>query len=972
MKRHLLVSLLFVLFTFPSAFAGHYITGYFEWDALGNDSFKVTINVYRDCNSILGSAPKFSVKSVCSSYSVQSTKTGTSVDVTPVCKTSCTRCTSPSCTFSTGIEKLSYSAIIDLSQERKKGCCNVSLSVAECCRVGGLTGGSGEAWHQQVDINPCVVPNSSPKWSDNGPILLCIGRDQKIDCSITTGNPQDSVVYRLKSPLKGLNTPITWKSGYSAKSPLNYLGYPKSTLSAPRGFNLDTVNGLLLFRPMTAQIASMSVTAEIYRKGVLVGSVSRESQVTVLKCPTNSQPTLSGVNCKKSSGSNLEMEVCPGTQVCFKVCTNDNDRNDSLTLDWNKGIPGATFTTLDPKSKQPKGEFCWTPTASDVSTIPHKMVVTVFDDACPINGITSQVYNITVKRPDSAQVTLYTTDLGCNAYRFRLKSVNNVVPNSVDWFINDSIPIGKGDSIDQQFDSIGTFIVSGVSNGCYQQILKDTIQIKALSNMEVNGIDSTSLRCAYSPLKLRPMVTGAVGTPKYSWKVDASVSTHSNLNADSLDLTFPNVKGPVRYLFNLELTDSLQCTYSKDFEISALGTDTVSVEGDYSICEGTLSTLTLKQYGGLGSWSGPGVSNNVVDLKSLSVGQYVQRFSHVDSNGCFVDSSIIEIKGGSKADAGADFTSCTSGLLTTLDGKPVGGSWKGQGINANNEFEPFTLSKGNYPLSYEYINSSGCSAVDSVWVTVVDYKLAATVPDSAFSCDDGPKFTLVGKPKGGFWAGAGYVSSGETVVIDPSIGIPGRQNLVYTVADSNQCIGRDTTKMVIDDLPWANFTVSDSLVEQGKMLPVQNNSQLSTTHGKFTWIVSSPTNKTGKGSAPQLVMDSLGYHDVTLIAADTVTGCSDTVKLARAVRVILNTSTTLERLQNVRVFPNPVSNQLQIVNTDQRPITASIFSMDGRLLQRIEQISGKQLIDLSQLSNGLYTLELRGSGAIDTRMIMKE
>ena len=975
MQRPVLLSLLLILFALPSSYAGHYITGYFEWEALGNDSFKVTLNVYQDCNSTIPpTAPKFNIESPISNYQVSSSKVGSTEDITPLCRNSCTRCSSSSCGLQYGTKKASFSAIIDLSNERKKSRCNVIAYVKECCRPSGLTGGSSEAWHIQAEINACMVPNSSPTWSDNGPSLMCSGSNQKIDCSITTGNPKDSVIYSLTTPLVTATKMITWNSGYGAEKPLNFLGFPRNTLSYPRGFHLDSLTGMLGFRPMGEHAAVMAVTAEIYRGGKFVGSVSRESQVLVIKCPSNAQPLLSGVNCKKSSVTNLEMKVCPGTKVCFKVCTSDSDKDDTLYLDWNKGIPGGTFKTLDPKSKRPTGEFCWTPTAADISTVPHKMVVTVYDDACPVNGVASQLYSITVKRPDSAQVSLHTTDLGCNKYRFRLKSVNNVVPNSVSWFINDSIPIGLGDSIEHEFDSIGTFVVAGVSDGCYQQILKDTIEVKTLGQIEILGIDSSSYLCASQTLKLTPAIQGAVGQPQFSWKIDSKVKSHSSLTADSMEVNFHSVgvAPKLSYAFELSIVDSLKCTLTKEFEVVTVSPDTVNVEGDYSLCEGTQSTLTLKPYNGSGSWTGPAIINNQMDLGSLSPGQYTARFAHADSNGCFVDSSIITLKPTPQADAGSDFTTCTSALPVSLLGKPTGGIWSGSGINSNNELEPNTLKKGQYTLRYVYTNSSGCTDVDSALIDVVDHQLLVTAPDSAFSCDDGASFVLTGKPEGGFWAGAGYASSGETVVIDPKAGIPGRQNLVYTVTDTNQCSGRDTTLLVIDNLPWASFTVVDSVVKQGDTLPVQNNSQLSTTHGAFTWIVSGPTSKIGKGVSPKLKMDSLGYHDVGLVVKDTLTGCSDTFEMAMAVRVVLATSLGLDNFKMVEVYPNPTSDQLNIVNAGNEPLTISMFSISGKLLYRAEGVRGKETIDLAHLPSGVYTLELTDAGATNMRKVIKE
>jgi hypothetical protein len=69
---------------------------------------------------------------------------------------------------------------------------------------------------------------------------------------------------------------------------------------------------------------------------------------------------------------------------------------DSVSVNWNNGIPGAVFTIIDQSARLQKGEFCWTPTQDKISNLPYTFTVTARDNACPINGITSRTYRVYV------------------------------------------------------------------------------------------------------------------------------------------------------------------------------------------------------------------------------------------------------------------------------------------------------------------------------------------------------------------------------------------------------------------------------------------------------------------------------------------------------------------------------------------------------------------------------------------------
>jgi PKD repeat protein len=130
----------------------------------------------------------------------------------------------------------------------------------------------------------------------------------------------------------------------------------------------------------------MAVLVKEYRNGVLIGSVERDIQITVRSC-ANNIPGLSGIN----GTTNFSMTACANTPFCFIINSNDPDAGQNLTVTWDWGIPGATFTSTS--AQHPVSTFCWTPTTADIGST-HMFTVRVQDNACPYYG--SQIFSYSI------------------------------------------------------------------------------------------------------------------------------------------------------------------------------------------------------------------------------------------------------------------------------------------------------------------------------------------------------------------------------------------------------------------------------------------------------------------------------------------------------------------------------------------------------------------------------------------------
>jgi hypothetical protein len=126
------------------------------------------------------------------------------------------------------------------------------------------------------------------------------------------------------------------------------------------------------------------------RNGVLINTIVRDIQMTVIPCPNNTVPTTPGISnvTGGAATSPFSVTMCAGTTVSFQIPTVDPNVGQTHTVFWNQNIPGATFTNSNATQIDtltgalPTAYFNWQPTTTGVYTF----LVTIRDNACPIPG----------------------------------------------------------------------------------------------------------------------------------------------------------------------------------------------------------------------------------------------------------------------------------------------------------------------------------------------------------------------------------------------------------------------------------------------------------------------------------------------------------------------------------------------------------------------------------------------------------
>ncbi len=374
------------------AHATHAMGGELSYTCLGNNRYEVTLNFYRDCNGV--AAPtncnnglEFSVRSSnCNANFTQCfANTPTVAVITPICPTEVDRCVSASGTY--GVQRYTYKKIVDLSSYAACGGADWTFSWSLCCRNNAITSlnnpGNRDLYLDAQLNNSAGLCNNSPSFTNSPTAFYCLGEQISYNPGAVDADG-DSLVYALIGARTTNGAAIPYNTNYSAQQPIRNTGGANAVV-------LDPQTGTMTVTPSVIQVAVVTYQVKEYRNGVFMGSVTRDVQFVIRACAGNASPTVTGVN----GTAVYSMQVCAGTPVSFTVNSNDANAGQTVTMSWNSGIPGATFTTSG--SPFPSGTFTWTPTVANIGN--NTFTVHVEDNGCPLKASNDYGFSIQVTPP---------------------------------------------------------------------------------------------------------------------------------------------------------------------------------------------------------------------------------------------------------------------------------------------------------------------------------------------------------------------------------------------------------------------------------------------------------------------------------------------------------------------------------------------------------------------------------------------
>lgn len=339
MRKTCTLLLITALFSFAIDLnATHIVGGEFYYDCLGNNQYRITLKVYRDC--YLGQAQLDNPAQI-GIYDGNRNLIGSdqlyapAITNIPVVLDNPCLVAPPNVCVQEGI----YQKIITLPPNSS----GYYIAYQRCCRNNSiqnlaLPGDQGATYVTFIPDSLSAPCNSSPRFNDFPPVAICADEPLSFDHSATDPDG-DSLVYKLCPTFQGASSAnpaptvpgappyslISYASGYSHSNPLP--GSP--------GLSINSSTGLLTGTPSVMGQYVVGVCVEEYRNGILIGTHFRDFQFNVANC--NKQ--VSAAIPVPIPGDSAIRE-CSGFEISF-----GNNSNGATSYFWDFGVSSQTNDT---------------------------------------------------------------------------------------------------------------------------------------------------------------------------------------------------------------------------------------------------------------------------------------------------------------------------------------------------------------------------------------------------------------------------------------------------------------------------------------------------------------------------------------------------------------------------------------------------------------------------------------------------
>jgi gliding motility-associated-like protein len=597
----ILIVVIVITAFFGSAKASHSMGADLTYTCLSGNTYKLRLAFYRDCIGIAEpSNATITISSVScgQSFDIVCTKIpGTGQEITPLCPSANSTCNGG---IFTGIEEWIYEGTVVLPMQ----CTDWVFSFTYCCRNAAINTivdpGNNDFHIYSMLNNTTGACNNSPTFSNKPVPFVCIGQQFCFNHGAYDADG-DSLVYSLINPLQNATTPVSYFSPYSATQPVNSL--PAMTF--------NSANGNICMTPQVLEVTVMAVLVQEYRNGVLIGSVERDIQVTVLNC-NNNLPTLSGIN----GTSAITATICANSQYCFNLFSNDIDVGQNVTITYDQSIPGATFSSNG--AQIPTGTFCWTPTTANINSTPYCFTVTVRDNACPYYG--SQVYSFCLTVTGVVADAGLDQYLGCNtSTTITGNGAGGIPPYSYLW--------STGSNAQSISVGVGTYTLT-VSDGMCSMV--DVINVTNAPLPTITATPVTNVSCnAGSDGSITTITSG--GTPAIQYSINNG-TTYQSGNVFS---------GLPAGTYSIMIRDANGCTSTASATITEPPPLVLNPTAVTATCTGSNGSITIVAAGGTGTINYSINNGNSYQPSNVFNGLATSNYNILvkDANGCTATSS---------------------------------------------------------------------------------------------------------------------------------------------------------------------------------------------------------------------------------------------------------------------------------------------------------------------------------------------
>ncbi len=407
--------------------------------------------------------------------------------------------------------------------------------------------------------------------------------------------------------------------------------------------------------------------------------------------------------------------------------------------------------------------------------------------------------------------------------------------------------------------------------------------------------------------------------------------------------------------FWCKVTDARGCFASDTVEINAYPDPIINFPNVTNQCTNS-DTLRLRfatPKGGV--YGGSGVSNNILDPTSGTIGQNVITYTYTDQYNCVtVDTAFYDLFQAPNVSYTGNLSICENDSSIELTGgMPLGGNYIGSGIN-NNVLNPAAVGAGNPSFRYTYTDNNGCA--DSANGSIVIHAAPnAQLSTLGYWCINGGLRNLVeGTPANGNYFG----SNVNGAQFDPMTAGLGSHTIQYTFTNSDNCSDTVQNNIEVEDFP--EFDIVGDTSGCGDDIPEL---EVSTAGLTYAW---------GNGSTNQKTqVTTAGIMTVTVTDPNTQAGCN----LSKSVEVIYDAvcaGLTENDNSLLQIYPNPATDRIYLTWELGSISTITLYNSVAEKVYQNTHLSGLNAfsIDIKNLSKGAYVIEAKSNSSLLRKRIV--
>ena len=797
------------------------------------------------------------------------------------------------------------------------------VSWNSCCRNGSIINlinplSQGMTLFMKIPDPGTYPGNSSPTFVNFPPLAICLNQPINFNHSATDVNG-DSLVYKLiPSYASAANPPFSWVNYASGYSP----SYP---LSSSPALSINSATGMLSGTPNLLGQFVVNIGVEEWRNGNQIGQYFREIQFNVANCVQSVAASIPGIP-QANGGPNL-IYSCNNYNVNF-----GNNSSGAISYFWDFGDLTSTTDTSSaefPSYTYPdSGTYLVTLIANPgyVCADTAYALIIMYPTVSPDFSFAGDQCQYSPIQFTDLSTTFFGTIIGWQWYFGDGGSdtvqnpvhTYNGIGNFNTWLIVTTsngcidtivhpVPINLSPQINAGWDASicrgetttlapvgsGTWIWSPGSslndstiktpdasplntttytatltslNGCTKQ---DSVTIFVLDAPTVNAGPDLVL-CNSDIGQINASASDPTGIKTVSWSPTIGLSSSSILNPSANPQSTTTYVITVTNNNNCESTDTIT-VFRNVISVNA-GIDAGICQGSNIQLNATSPNTVTYAWTPTGSLSDPAISNPVATPSSST--PYIVTVT--DADGCSNSDTVnITVNPLPPVDAGMDVSICIGSNFGLNATGAISYAWANDAtLSCLNCQSPVATPSTSTTYYVTGTDGNGCSALDSMTVTVNPLPIVSLTPDDTICVGSSTTMTA-----GGGLTYQWSPNSFLTCSTCPSTGASPVSTMIYTVTvtDANGCINTGSTKINVNPLPSILLT-PNSAICSGDSLQLFANGGIS-----YQWSPSS-------GLSNPNVSNPKASPSVTTIYTVTVTdanGCVNTATTTLTVNASL-------------------------------------------------------------------------------------